>query len=69
MRKRILIISLAFVLVAAFSAPPSVVEAMRARGTAQATKFKVRIENIASSDGQTASPGDEEERSENHRSR
>lgn len=57
MQKRILIISLAFVLLAAFGAQSSVVSARRARGKAQATKFKVRIENIASPEGQTASDG------------
>src|ERR1051326_1165290 len=54
MQRRILI-SIALVLVALFSIQSFVVSAKR--GKAQATKFKVRIENIASPEGQTASDG------------
>jgi hypothetical protein len=57
MQKRIFIIGLILALVAVCGVQSSVVEAVRPLGKAQPTKFKVRIENIASPEGQTASDG------------
>jgi hypothetical protein len=57
MQKRIFIIGFILALVAVCGVQTSVVEAVRLRGKAQPTKFKVRIENIASPEGQTASDG------------
>jgi hypothetical protein len=55
MQKRIFIIGLILALVAVCGVQSTVVSAKR--GKAQPTRFKVRIENIASPDGQTASDG------------
>jgi hypothetical protein len=57
MKNRILIISIVLMLVWFFGAQSVVVSAKHERGKAQAAKFKVRIENIASPEGQTASDG------------
>jgi hypothetical protein len=57
MQKRIFIIGLILALVAAYGVQSATVSAKRSRGKAQPTKFKVRIENIASPEGQAASVG------------
>ncbi|MBV9957109.1 MAG: spondin domain-containing protein [Acidobacteria bacterium] len=57
MQKRIFTIGLILALVAACGVQLTVVSAVRSGGKAQPTRFKVRIENIASPEGQTASDG------------
>jgi hypothetical protein len=57
MQKRIIAIGIILALVFLFGMQATVVEAVRTRGKAKPTKFKVRIENIASPEGQTASDG------------
>jgi hypothetical protein len=57
MQKQILTIGFILALVTACCVQSTVVEAARLRGKAEPTRFKVRIENIASTEGQTASDG------------
>lgn len=57
MQRRMFTIGLILAIVAALGVQSTVVSAKRSRRQAQPVKFKVRIENIASPEGQTASDG------------